>query len=142
MRTLMSIMCAVHSQVDPDYPTPQEVPELRELEQLPEPRVDEDGSAGYLRRVFWATEEENRRAILRMLPSRPGARLLDLGTHDGEFTVRVAKRLRAGAVLGVELLDVHAEIARRRGIDVQVGRHRRGPALRGRQLSTSSTPTR
>jgi len=130
MRTLVSACpndmnvndVAVHRQLDTDFPTTaQEIPELRPLEQLPEPPADEDGSAGYLRRVFWATEEENRRAILRMLPSRPGARLLDLGTHDGEFTVRVAKRLRAGAVQGVELLDVHAEIARRRGIDVRVG---------------------
>jgi SAM-dependent methyltransferase len=117
------MMCAVHGQLDP-HPDPEEapgVPELRPLEPLPPQPGDEDGSVGYLRRVFLATEEENRRAILRSLSPRPGARLLDLGAHDGEFTMRVAERLRAGTVQGVELLDVHAEIARRRGVDVKVG---------------------
>ena len=71
----------------------------------------------YLDRVFHATEEENRRAILRALPPRGGS-LLDLGTHTGEFTVRVAERLRAERVAGIELLEEHAHAARRRGIEV------------------------
>jgi SAM-dependent methyltransferase len=73
---------------------------------------------GYLYRVFRATEEENRRAIIAALEPQSGARLLDLGTHRGEFTMRVAERLGAASVCGVELLDEHAEVARRRGIDV------------------------
>jgi SAM-dependent methyltransferase len=73
---------------------------------------------GYLYRVFRATEEENRRAILATLEPRSGARLLDLGTHRGDFTLRVAERLGAGTVTGVELIDEHAAIARGRGIDV------------------------
>jgi hypothetical protein len=55
--------------------------------------VDENLGVGYLYRVFRATEEENRRTILAALAERVGARLLDLGTHDGEFTMRVAERL-------------------------------------------------
>ena len=74
---------------------------------------------GYLYRVFRATEEENRRAILSMLEPRAGARLLDLGTHRGEFTARVAQRLGATSVRGVELLEGHALVARSRGIDVR-----------------------
>ena len=74
---------------------------------------------GYLYRVFRATEEENRRAILASLEPRAGARLLDLGTSDGEFTVRVAERLGATSVCGVELLEEHAAVARDRGIDVR-----------------------
>jgi SAM-dependent methyltransferase len=74
---------------------------------------------GYLYRVFRATEEENRRAILATLEPRPGARLLDLGTHRGEFTTRVAERVGAGSVCGVELLEEHAAVARGRGIDVR-----------------------
>jgi SAM-dependent methyltransferase len=74
---------------------------------------------GYLTRVFHATEEANRRAILRELPVRPGAGLLDLGTSDGEFTSRVAQRVGAGRVAGVELLERHAQRARARGIDVR-----------------------
>jgi len=72
----------------------------------------------YLRRLFVATEEENRRAILRALAPRPGARLLDLGSSDGAFTTRVAARLEATSMTGVELLEEHAAAARARGIDV------------------------
>jgi SAM-dependent methyltransferase len=74
---------------------------------------------GYLYGVFRATEEENRRAILATLEPRAGARLLDLGTHRGEFTMRVAERLGAGSVSGVELIEEHAAVARGRGIDVR-----------------------
>jgi SAM-dependent methyltransferase len=74
---------------------------------------------GYLYRVFRATEEENRRAILATLEPRTGARLLDLGTHRGDFTLRVAERVGAGTVTGVELLEEHAAVARSRGIDVR-----------------------
>ena len=73
---------------------------------------------GYLARVFRATEEENRRAILRALPPAAGTQLLDLGCHDGAFTVRVAERLRAGRTVGVEFVEEHASVARDRGIEV------------------------
>jgi SAM-dependent methyltransferase len=73
----------------------------------------------YLHRVFRATEEENRRAIIGALEPRPGARLLDLGTHRGEFTARVADRLGATSVHGVELLEEHADVARSRGIEMR-----------------------
>ena len=74
---------------------------------------------GYLYRVFRATEEENRRAILAALEPRAGARLLDLGTSDGEFTLRVAERLGAESVQGIELIGEHAAAARSHGIDVR-----------------------
>jgi SAM-dependent methyltransferase len=73
---------------------------------------------GYLSRVFVATEEENRRAILAALPPNRGGDLLDVGPHDGAFTVRVAERVGAQAKYGVELVGRHAERARARGIDV------------------------
>jgi methionine biosynthesis protein MetW len=74
---------------------------------------------GYLYRVFRATEAENRRAILSALEPRAGARLLDLGTSDGEFTLRVAERLGAASVQGIELIGEHAAAARGQGIDVR-----------------------
>ena len=77
--------------------------------------------AGYLERVFNATEEANRRAILAALPEGRGGALLDLGTHDGSFTVRVAERLGADSAHGVEYLSEHAEAARARGIEVALG---------------------
>jgi hypothetical protein len=49
----------------------------------------------YLSRVFHASEEANRRAILEALPAGRGGALLDLRTHRGDFTVRLAHRLAA-----------------------------------------------
>ena len=62
--------------------------------------MHENPGVGYLYRVFRATEEENRRAILAALEPRAGARLLDLGTHAGDFTMRVAERLGAATWWG------------------------------------------
>ena len=115
------MVMSVNPQPDPSLDPLGAPPDLHPLESVPPQPGAAEESIGYLRRVFLATEEQNRLAILKMLKPRPGSRLLDLGPHDGEFTMRVAARLRAGSVAGVELLDVHAEIARRRGIDVQVG---------------------
>ena len=80
-----------------------------------------NGKVRYLERVFHATEEENKRAILRMLPEAMGGSMLDLGTHEGEFTLRVADRLGASRVAGVELIPTHAQVARSRGIDIFEG---------------------
>lgn len=75
-------------------------------------------SRGYLPRVFAATEELNRRELLAALPAGRGGHLLDIGTHTGEFTLRMAHRLGAQRVSGVELISAHAAAARERGIDV------------------------
>lgn len=74
--------------------------------------------AGYFPWVFRATEEANRRAFLAALPAGAGGALLDLGTHTGEFTARLAERVGASAVHGVELLPEHAARARARGFQV------------------------
>jgi SAM-dependent methyltransferase len=73
---------------------------------------------GYLRRVFRATEAENRRAILQMLAAFPGGRVLDLGTGDGGFAALLAQRLGARELTGVEFIPAKAEAARRRGLEV------------------------
>lgn len=88
------------------------------LELLPSSTRAIDRMAGYLPRLFLRTEEANRRTIVRRLPKDSGGSLLDLGTQDGEFTVRIARHLAAREVKGVELVPEHAEQARRRGIDV------------------------
>jgi SAM-dependent methyltransferase len=75
---------------------------------------------GYLSRVFRSSEEANREAILRSLPTVRGGALLDLGTHRGDFTLRVAARVGATRVAGVDLIERHAAVARQRGIDVIV----------------------
>jgi SAM-dependent methyltransferase len=73
---------------------------------------------GYLRRVFLASEEANRRTVLDALPARRGGDLLDVGSHRGDFTLRLADHLRAESVSGVELIENHAAVARSRGIEV------------------------
>ena len=74
---------------------------------------------GYLTRVFHASEDENRRAILEAMPPRPGAVLLDLGCADGTFTTEIARAVGAERVCGIELLDEWAAKARERGVEVQ-----------------------
>jgi SAM-dependent methyltransferase len=73
---------------------------------------------GYLERIFPATEEVNRTAILAVAEPRPGATLLDLGCGDGAFTERVARRVQAERVLGVELYEAAAVQAEGRGVEV------------------------
>jgi SAM-dependent methyltransferase len=75
---------------------------------------------GYLERVFRSSEEENRRTILAELPGGRGGSLLDLGTGDGAFATRVAQRVGAERVVGVEMMEEQAGMARARGIDVLV----------------------
>ena len=76
---------------------------------------------GYLRRVFRATEALNRSEVLASLPCRPGASLLDLGASDGAFTRRLAAKVGAGRVAAIEFLEIHAQRARERGIEVHTG---------------------
>lgn len=71
---------------------------------------------GYLVRVFHATEEANRHAILRALPPGRGGDVLDIGTHTGDFTLRIGERTRADRLHGVEFIPAHAEVARARGV--------------------------
>jgi SAM-dependent methyltransferase len=76
---------------------------------------------GALSRIFLATEEVNRRAVLRALPAGKGGRLLDIGTYDGAFTERIAARVGADSVTGLELMAEHAEQARAHGIEIVEG---------------------
>jgi len=86
----------------------------------PNGRAPKPPRKGLLGRLLDATEEENRQAILASLPAGLGGSLLDLGTHDGSFTVRVARHLASEHVMGVELLAEHAAAAEARGIEVHV----------------------
>lgn len=76
---------------------------------------------GYLERVYRESEEENRRAILDLVPTvRPGGRMVDLGCADGTFTMRVAQAAGVTDVHGVEFVDDWAVDARERGVQVLV----------------------
>ena len=88
------------------------------LRESPPARRQAAERPGYLERVWRDTESENRRVILDMLPRGGGGALLDLGPNDGAFTRRVADRLGATRVAGVELIDGHAGLARGNGVEV------------------------
>jgi SAM-dependent methyltransferase len=76
----------------------------------------------YLGRVFTASEEENRAAILRAVQEHgPFGRVLDLGCYDGQFTARLGQAAHAQHLEGIELLDEHAAQARAKGITVTLG---------------------
>ena len=64
------------------------------------------------------TEEANRRALIDALPDRCDGPMLDIGPHTGELTARVAQRLGATDVHGVELIGDHIEAAAAHGINV------------------------
>jgi SAM-dependent methyltransferase len=74
-----------------------------------------------LQRVFTATEEANRLAILAALSSAPAGPMLDIGPHKGEFTQRVAQHVGATDVRGVELIPDHVPAATERGVAVTLG---------------------
>ena len=74
----------------------------------------------WLTRVFRETEEENRRVILEMVEPRPGSTLVDLGCGDGAVTMRVAERVGAAKVVGVDFYGPWIDEARGRGVDVKV----------------------
>jgi SAM-dependent methyltransferase len=72
----------------------------------------------YLVRVFRATEDENRRAILSVLQGVGGKRLADLGCGDGAFTVEIGKASAVNELNGIELVPCFAEQAVGRGVRV------------------------
>lgn len=56
--------------------------------------------AGYIFSHSW-TEEENKQ-FFRLIASKKGSRMVDLGCGDGKLTVLFAKKAKASIVVGVE----------------------------------------
>ncbi|MDX6665183.1 MAG: hypothetical protein QOG68_1389 [Solirubrobacteraceae bacterium] len=72
-------------------------------------------------RIFLATEEANRRALLAAMPASVHGPMLDIGPHDGALTARVAERIGAQEVHGLELIGDHIDAAAARGVTVVQG---------------------
>jgi SAM-dependent methyltransferase len=70
-------------------------------------------------RIYFRAAEENRRAIVRLMPPRPGCVLVDVGCADGTDTLPVMRRVEPEHTIGLELADQFIDAARARGIDVR-----------------------
>lgn len=73
---------------------------------------------------LWSDAESDYRArLLEALPRDPSLRLLDLGCDDGSWTdaLRRAMGIPAANVVGLEVVDERALLARARGFEVAVG---------------------
>ncbi len=90
------------------------------------------GGAGVFDGTLYAANTAHHRAfdddVLRPLPLRPGARVLDLGCGVGDLTARVADVVLAqgeGLVVGVDLSPSNVEVGRvrwgRPGLQLRVG---------------------
>jgi methionine biosynthesis protein MetW len=80
-----------------------------------------DSLTRYMHAVFAASELANQRAIVDIAHRLGrGGRLLDLGCHDGAFTIALKDATGASEVHGVDLLAEHAQKAEARGIAVLV----------------------
>jgi SAM-dependent methyltransferase len=85
--------------------------------------TEQSAPAGRLSRwadgLYQSAAAENVRAIESLLePADDSISLIDLGCDDGSLTVRLAARVRAGAVHGVEIVEDRAQIAEGRGVSV------------------------
>jgi len=88
------------------------------------PRTQEtqlgDSSPSFVQRLLLRKAEDTesvcRTAILSLLNHAPGARLIDLGCGDGEFTWRAAEKVGTSDVYGVDIVEENLTRARQRGI--------------------------
>lgn len=62
--------------------------------------------------------EENKRTVGRMMIPRVGGVLLDVGCADGSDSIKLARRVGAARVIGLELADQFIDPARARGVEV------------------------
>jgi SAM-dependent methyltransferase len=70
--------------------------------------------------LYESAAAENVRAIERLLePAEGGASMVDLGCDDGYLTARLAARVGADRVQGVEIVEERARLAEERGVDVE-----------------------
>lgn len=68
----------------------------------------------------WANAmKTNRENILKLLDINPNAKLLDLGCDNGEWTLKLANKIKTKHIYGIEINTDAAEMARKKGIKVK-----------------------
>ncbi len=89
--------------------------------EAPVPSAPTKGFRGRAAAMFEAAAELNIQNIERSLSEvAPVGTLLDLGCDDGELTHRFAEAAEATDVIGVEVVEERAALARQRGVDARV----------------------
>jgi ubiquinone/menaquinone biosynthesis C-methylase UbiE len=74
---------------------------------------------GFFTNMYGAAADLNRANILALTRNAPlNGRLLDLGCHDGEWSMRLAQSAKASEIHGIEIVPEAAELAERRGVHV------------------------
>lgn len=66
-------------------------------------------------------EAENRRVILELLEPDESARVLDLGSGDGSFTIQLGNRIGTHELFAVEIVEKFVQQCQARGIRAYVG---------------------
>jgi 2-polyprenyl-3-methyl-5-hydroxy-6-metoxy-1,4-benzoquinol methylase len=63
---------------------------------------------------------ENQRVFLSLLDNNPKAVILDIGCNDGEFTVKIANRIGANNVYGIEIDRAKVDLSSKKEIKVAI----------------------
>ena len=69
-----------------------------------------------LKKLYQATELENKRVILNLLETDESARVLDLGCGDGSFTVELGKKVATTELHGIEIDEESIQQCEAKGI--------------------------
>jgi ubiquinone/menaquinone biosynthesis C-methylase UbiE len=72
----------------------------------------------YFNHLYMSAHELNNQQTLSLFAPSPGARVLDLGCYDGEWTLKIGKKIGSNNLVGVEILKEPAALARKNGIEV------------------------
>jgi ubiquinone/menaquinone biosynthesis C-methylase UbiE len=72
-----------------------------------------------LKNMFENSKRMNEENILKFLKKNPEAKILDLGCDDGKWTLRIAKKIEAKKVSGIEIVGEKAKFAEKSGVSVK-----------------------
>jgi ubiquinone/menaquinone biosynthesis C-methylase UbiE len=63
----------------------------------------------------------NEKNILKMLRYNPEAKILDLGCDDGEWTLKIAKKVKTRNIHGIEIIEEKINLCKEKGIMAKKG---------------------
>lgn len=72
----------------------------------------------YLLSLIKNTEEENRKAILKLIEPNPDARIIDLGCGDGKLSLRIKDKAGAKGIYGIDTGEKALKDSRTSGVEI------------------------